>query len=53
MCLKLNIPEGRQPDMKVFDQCDTEVDGEVFEEIVKESPGTFRVMLSNEELGNH
>ena len=53
MCLKFNIPEARQPDMKVFDQSDTEVDVEVFEEIVKESPGTFRVMLSNEELGNH
>ncbi|XP_049447697.1 uncharacterized protein LOC125898086 [Epinephelus fuscoguttatus] len=50
VCLKFNIPEGRQPDMKVFDQSDTEVDGEVFEEIVKESPGTFRVVLSNEEL---
>ncbi|KAL7381300.1 hypothetical protein ABVT39_003530 [Epinephelus coioides] len=50
VCLKFNIPEGRQPDMKVFDQSDTEVDGEVFEEIVKESLGTFRVVLSNEEL---
>lgn len=39
--------------MKVFDQSDTEVDAEVFEEIVKGSPVTFRVMLSNEELGNH
>ncbi|XP_026005745.1 uncharacterized protein LOC113010752 [Astatotilapia calliptera] len=37
--------------MKVFDQSDTEVDAEVFEEIVKGSPVTFRVMLSNEELG--
>lgn len=53
MCQKFNIPECRQPDMKVFDQSDTEVDGEVFEELVKESPGTFRVMLSNEELGNY
>lgn len=52
-CLKFNIPEGRQLDMKVFDQSDTEVDAEVFEEIVKGSPVTFRVMLSNEELGNH
>ncbi|KAG7499909.1 hypothetical protein JOB18_002923 [Solea senegalensis] len=34
----------------MFDQSDTEVDGEVFEEIVKESPGTFKVMLSKEEL---
>ncbi|XP_058490287.1 uncharacterized protein LOC131464160 [Solea solea] len=50
VCLKFNIPEGRQPDLKVFDQSDTEVDGEVFEEIVKESPGTFKVMLSKEEL---
>ncbi|TMS13370.1 hypothetical protein E3U43_018445 [Larimichthys crocea] len=32
------------------DQSDTEFDGEVFEEIVKESPGTFKVMLSKEEL---
>lgn len=53
VCLKFNIPEGRQLDMKVFDQSDTEVDAEVFEEIVKGSPVTFRVMLSNEELGNH
>ncbi|KAE8278223.1 hypothetical protein D5F01_LYC23691 [Larimichthys crocea] len=50
VCLKFNIPEGRQPDLKVFDQSDTEFDGEVFEEIVKESPGTFKVMLSKEEL---
>ena len=33
--------------MKVYDQSATEVDAEVFEEIVKESPGTFQVMLSN------
>lgn len=52
VCLKFNIPEGRQPDMKVLDQSDTEVDREVFEEIVKESPGTLRVMLINQELGN-
>ncbi|XP_076613140.1 uncharacterized protein LOC143336740 [Chaetodon auriga] len=50
VCLKFNIAEGRQPDMKVLDQSDTEVDREVFEEIVKESPGTLRVMLINEEL---
>lgn len=50
VCLKFNIPEFRHPDMKMFDQSDTEVDGEVFE-IVKESPGTFHVKLSNEELG--
>lgn len=53
VCLKFNIPESRQPDMKVFDQSDTEVDEEVFEEIVKESQGTFHIKLSNEELGNH
>ncbi|XP_030279373.1 uncharacterized protein LOC115585259 isoform X2 [Sparus aurata] len=52
VCLKFNIPEGRQLDMKVYDQSDTEVDAEVFEEIVKDSPGTFRVMLSNEELAS-
>lgn len=39
--------------MKVFDQSDTEVDEEVFEEIVKESQVTFQVKLRNEELGNH
>lgn len=39
--------------MKVFDQSDTEVDEEVFEEIVKEAQGTFHIKLSNEELGNH
>ena len=39
--------------MKVYDQSATEVDAEVSEEIVKESPGTFQVMLSNGELGNH
>ncbi|XP_060938901.1 uncharacterized protein LOC133015666 [Limanda limanda] len=50
VCLKFNIPEGMQPDLKVFDQSDIEVDGEVFEEIVNESPGTFKVMLSKEEL---
>ena len=41
MCLKFNIPEGRQLGMKVYDQSDTEVDADVFEEIVKESPGAF------------
>ncbi|KAM9447084.1 uncharacterized protein Hap1MRO34_023537 [Clarias gariepinus] len=50
-CLKFNIPESRQPDIKVYDQSDTEVDTEVFEEIVKESPGTFRIMLGNGGLG--
>ncbi|KAL7868765.1 hypothetical protein SRHO_G00101490 [Serrasalmus rhombeus] len=43
--------EERQSDIKVYDQSDTEVDSEVFEEIAKESPGTFRVTLCNEELG--
>ncbi|XP_058626032.1 uncharacterized protein LOC131536881 [Onychostoma macrolepis] len=51
VCLKFNIPESRQPDIKVYDQSDTEVDTEVFEEIVKESPGTFRIMLGNGGLG--
>ncbi|XP_031440292.1 uncharacterized protein LOC116224474 [Clupea harengus] len=51
VCLKFNIPEGRQLDMKVYDQSDTEVDSEVFEEIVKESPGAFRIMLGSEGLG--
>ncbi|XP_066508846.1 uncharacterized protein [Hoplias malabaricus] len=49
--LKFNIPERRQLDMKVYDQSNTEVDSEVFEEIAKESPGTFRVTLYSEELG--
>ena len=53
MCLKFNIPDDKQPNMKVYDQSDTEIDAEVFEEIVKESPGTFKVTLSNEEHGNH
>lgn len=54
MCLKFNIPEGRQQDLKVYDQSDTEVDVDVFEEIVNQSSGTFRVMLSNkEDPGNH
>ncbi|MED6254421.1 hypothetical protein ATANTOWER_025909 [Ataeniobius toweri] len=49
VCLKFNIPEGRQQDPKVYDQSDTEVDFDVFEEIAKQSPGTFRVTLSSEE----
>lgn len=53
MCLKFKIPEGREQDLKVLDPSDTEVDREVFEEIVKESPGTLRVLFINEELGNH
>ncbi|KAI3369245.1 hypothetical protein L3Q82_007788 [Scortum barcoo] len=51
VCLKCNIPEGSQLDIKVYDQSHTEVDAEVFEKTVKESPGTFRVMLTNEEFG--
>ncbi|XP_076836399.1 uncharacterized protein LOC143528675 isoform X2 [Brachyhypopomus gauderio] len=47
---KFNIPEDRLPDIKVYDQSDTEIDAEVFEDIAKESPGTFRVTLANEEL---
>ncbi|MED6285714.1 hypothetical protein CHARACLAT_031951 [Characodon lateralis] len=50
-CLKLNIPEGRQQDLKEYDQFDPEVDCDVFEEIVKQSPGTFWVSLSREEAG--
>lgn len=37
----------------MYDQSDTEVDTEVFEEIVKESPGTFKIMLGNGGLGIH
>ncbi|XP_073719706.1 uncharacterized protein [Misgurnus anguillicaudatus] len=50
-CLKFSIPESRQPDIKVYDQSDTEVDTEVFEEIVQESPGNLRIMLGNGGLG--
>ncbi|MEQ2241310.1 hypothetical protein ILYODFUR_024066 [Ilyodon furcidens] len=49
VCLKFNIPEGRQQDPKVYDQSDTEVDFDIFEEKAKQSPGTFRVTLSSEE----
>ncbi|GAA6070976.1 uncharacterized protein LOC120484307 [Tachysurus ichikawai] len=51
VCIKFNIPESRQPDIKVYDQSDTKVDTEVFEEIVKESPGTLRIKLGNGGLG--
>ncbi|GAA6069268.1 uncharacterized protein LOC120484307 [Tachysurus ichikawai] len=51
VCLKFNIPESRQPDIKVYYQSDTEVDAEVFEEIVKESPGTLRIKLGNGGFG--
>lgn len=37
----------------MYDQSDTEVDTEVFEEIVKESPGTLRIMLGDGGLGIH
>lgn len=53
VCLKFNIPESKQPDMKVYEHSDTEFDEEDFEEIVKESKGTFQVKLRNGELGNH
>uniref|UniRef100_A0A1A8NN88 Si:dkey-103d23.3 n=3 Tax=Nothobranchius TaxID=28779 RepID=A0A1A8NN88_9TELE len=52
VCLKFDIPGEKLFDLKVYDQSDTQIDAEVFEEIVKESPGTFRVMMSNEELGS-
>ncbi|GAA6085114.1 uncharacterized protein LOC121559763 [Tachysurus ichikawai] len=42
-----------QPDIKVYDQSDTKVDTEVFEEIVKESPGTLRIKLGNGGLVPH
>jgi len=53
VCLKFNTPEDREPDMKVCDQSDTEIDSEVFEELVQESGGPFRIILSNEGYGNH
>ncbi|XP_061912560.1 uncharacterized protein LOC133655921 isoform X2 [Entelurus aequoreus] len=48
--LKFHIPHSQQSDLKVYDPPDTKVDAAVFEEVVKKSTGTFRVMLSNEEL---
>nr|XP_061841665.1 uncharacterized protein LOC133622749 isoform X1 [Nerophis lumbriciformis] len=48
--LKFHIPHSQQSDLKVYNPPDTEVDAAVFEEVVKKSTGTFRVMLSNEEL---
>lgn len=39
--------------MKVYDQSDTDIDSEVFEELVQESPGAFCIMLSNEGCGKH
>ncbi|XP_063058531.1 uncharacterized protein LOC134452092 isoform X2 [Engraulis encrasicolus] len=50
--LKFNIPEDRWLDLKVYDQSNTEVDAEVFEELVKEFHGPFLVSLANEAPGN-
>ncbi|KAK0134007.1 hypothetical protein N1851_030443 [Merluccius polli] len=50
--LKFNIAEDRRLDIKVYDQSNTEVDCEVFEEIVKEFHGPFLVSLANEAPGN-
>lgn len=49
--LKFNIPEDRWLDLKVYDQSNTEVDAEVFEELVKEFHGPFLVSLANEAPG--
>lgn len=38
--LKFNIPEDRRLDLKVYDQSNTEVDCEVFEELIR-VPWTF------------
>ncbi|CAL9689729.1 unnamed protein product [Knipowitschia caucasica] len=48
VCRQFNIAESRRSDMKVLDQSDTEVDCEVFEEVVRESAGTLRVVLRSE-----
>ncbi|XP_063058389.1 uncharacterized protein LOC134451923 [Engraulis encrasicolus] len=50
--LKFNIPEDRWLDLKVYDQSNTEVDAEVFEELVKEFHGPFLVSLANGAPGN-
>lgn len=50
--LKFNIPEDRRFDIKVYDQSNTEVDSEVFEEIVKEFHGPFLVSLASDAPGN-
>lgn len=50
--LKFNIPEDRWLDLKVHDQSNTEVDCEVFEELIKEFHGPFLVSLANEAPGN-
>ncbi|KAL2079825.1 hypothetical protein ACEWY4_025569 [Coilia grayii] len=49
--LKFYIPEDRRLEIKVHDQSNTEVDSEVFEEIVKEFRGPFLVSLANEAPG--
>ena len=50
--LKFNIAEDRRLDIKVYDQSSTEVDSEVFEEIVQEFHGPFLISLANEAPGN-
>lgn len=50
--LKFNIPEDRKLDIKIHDHSNTEVDSEVFEEIVQESHGPFLVSFANEAPGN-
>ncbi|KAG5283785.1 hypothetical protein AALO_G00046130 [Alosa alosa] len=50
--LKFNIAEDRRLDIKVYDQSNTEVDSEVFEEIVQEFHGPFLISLANEAPGN-
>ncbi|KAK5855804.1 hypothetical protein PBY51_007446 [Eleginops maclovinus] len=50
--IKFNIDEDRRLDIKIHDQSNTEVDAEVFEEVVKESQGPFLVSLANEAPGN-
>lgn len=49
--LKFNIAEDRRLDLKVYDQSNTEVDSEVFEELIKEFHGPFLVSLANEAPG--
>ncbi|XP_059892875.1 uncharacterized protein LOC132446569 [Gadus macrocephalus] len=49
--LKCNIAEDRRLDIKVYDQSNTEVDSEVFEEIVQEFHGPFLISLANEAPG--
>ncbi|KAL7878941.1 hypothetical protein AOLI_G00099150 [Acnodon oligacanthus] len=56
--LKFNIPEGRQPDIKVYDQSDTEVFQlfEVFEEIAPdhlESSGSLYAVKNLVPLDHH